>query len=157
MGTTEPEASRTKTVNVKGVDADLWDGLKDVKEARQEGLGAYLSGSIRIRQAVDRGALKVEGSTGSDLTEDQVTERMFAVAALIQALAAAKQAGIRPGNYKDVAWARRGIKNALHAGLPPLPAIGGPSSKAGMGLIPTAQPGGIDRYDVAEILQGTDQ
>jgi hypothetical protein len=165
----ESEGIARKVINVKGVEAAIWDEATTAADNRKESYGVYLSRALRTQLAVDRGAVKLpDEPVKPPMTTDQLTARITAQAALFTAMAAAKQAKVRVPRLSDLGLARMGTARALAAEQPALieaaEVSGGKTSaksgkeSAGLGTIRNEKPsGGIDRYDVAHILQGTEQ
>lgn len=135
------DAPRLKTVNVKYVEADLWDALGDMPEVRAAGgMGPFISAALRLQFRIIRGEIKPPDGA-PPMSEEQLTQRMFALAAMVQALAAAKTARLRLGAHCDIATARSQLLEALGAmPVPGLTAANPSRSKARFRAIPTDGP-----------------
>lgn len=89
-------------INVKGVDKPAWEAAKRGAAQTGDSMGKWLSEAIFLREKIDAGAIQPPGlpavknghNSGNphDLTEDQRTARIQAVASMMQGLAAIKTA-----------------------------------------------------------------
>lgn len=86
-------------VNVKGVDLDAWEMARKLAARHDESLGSVVSRSVRQlynadtgpRESVPNGSANLSHEI-ANLTEDQRTARIQAVASMMQGLAAIKTA-----------------------------------------------------------------
>jgi len=95
-------------INVKGVPKTAWEAARRYAAQSGDSMGTWLAGAINCRIDYEEGRVKPPANNGHDdgnppLTEDQLSARMLALAAMQHSAAAMKQAGGRAIGSRTIA------------------------------------------------------